>query len=194
MFQNHGQCKKKNLERQQEAKSILFHIKELDPRLPQILTHFSDSEHTDCQHLCTCTKVVQTKKPARRKKGESIIHQVQLHSLVSICSSWFVTPKTYILHSGVISQTLTPCCSLMQFFRLNIETRPSKLCKARTKQTSKGHQKVFQVNIQYSTMIVITWLKALLLSEKSNWIMKGECILKAQKRLKWLDIFKGWKV
>lgn len=125
----------------------------LDPRFPQILTHFSDSEHTDCQHLCTCTKVVQTKKPARRKKGESIIHQVQLHSLVSICSSWFVTPKTYILHSGVISQTLTPCCSLMQFFRCNIETQLSKLCKARTKQTAKVIKKFSK-----STYSIAQWL------------------------------------
>lgn len=60
--QNHWQRKKKNLERQQEAKSTLFHIKELDGRFPQILTHFSDSGHTGCQHLCTCTKAVQTKK------------------------------------------------------------------------------------------------------------------------------------
>lgn len=62
MFQNHWQGKKKNLDRQQEAKSTLFQIKELDGRFPQILTHFSDSEHTDCQHLCTCTKAAQTKK------------------------------------------------------------------------------------------------------------------------------------
>lgn len=90
VFQNHWQRKKKNLERQWEAKSTLFHIKEQDGRFPQILTHFSDSEHTDCQHLCTCTTAVQTKKQHVGRRGKhyssgtaSIFH----FNMVLICSS-----------------------------------------------------------------------------------------------------------
>lgn len=59
-FKIMGNAKGK-IQKQQEVKSTQFHIRELDCRLPQIVTHFSDTEHTDCQHLCTCTKVVQTK-------------------------------------------------------------------------------------------------------------------------------------